>query len=151
MNRLVSSVLCALVAGLSCGTAPAVARHPNILVLFQRFDSTTLMMRFDAPAEYVQWMNEVVACSGIDPDDHWDTYWIVPRRFLKVDTTEMGLIVNTWAEHVGQSHAIIFGVGFEMDAPVVRHEFLHHLLQVAHDPIAHDSTYFNGKCRGLVH
>lgn len=144
LNRLLVTTFCALVALTSCGAAQTAPAPVVVLQDVARFDQTTLMLRFDPPPDYERWMEDVERCSGIARDpNHEDTYWVIPRRFLRINAAHDSATI---AEHDFVRHQIRFGLGWEQDSSIVRHEMLHHLLWTIRDRRDHDPTYFVIRC-----
>lgn len=146
-TRLTTRIVLAGMSAIACGTVPPLAPKPTIASIVQRFDANTLMLRLDVPPEYLMWLNDVEKCSGLT--GHLDdTFWVLPRHWIFDD--------GKWhrmAEHISSTHQIIFGMGYEMEANVVRHELLHHLLGVPKDstePSIHPPEYFVTRCGDLV-
>lgn len=135
--------LCVTCAPLPAPGAPSpatIARliGDNIGVL----DSVTLVMRFPAPPIYAMWRAEVEACSGRTRVEDV-TVWVAQRPMLNASGA-IGM-------YIAASRRIVLGLGYETVAWTVRHEYLHHLLNLPPTVDAHPPEYFRGRCGALVY
>ena len=136
--------------------APACAKRATpALTTFQRdvlarqlgrINDTIPVLRFAPPRAYARWRAEVEACSGLTRTG-WPAFYLAPIYPLDAEGhIAMYLYVN---------ERILFALGVETDATVVRHELLHWLLIERYAHGEHPAEYFGsedapGRCTTLV-
>ena len=146
--------LCAVMATVAaCGgqadsaSVPSVAHKAILRRDIRWLSDSIVLLRFDAPPSYVQWKAEVEKCSGLHRDG-WPTFFVAP--VFPLPALRLGF-------YVWQSQTVVFALGAEREAWVVRHELLHWLLDPKWAPKddEHPKAYFGlgtdfGKCGDLV-
>lgn len=100
---------------------------------------TVPVIRFDPPPIYGLWKQEAEQCTGKSKPGF-------PRLFL----SPFGHVgVSSLAEYFAHHEAVVFSLGTEAQAWVVRHELIHWLgAPTDHPPELFDLV--NGKCGALV-
>jgi hypothetical protein len=129
---------CALPANLAPTPTDDVVVVTQVVVRDIAFlDSNTALLRFDPPPVYALWLAQVKECSGLSETAPL-TYYVAPRVIIGPD--------GRLAEYIVGRHKIIFGLGAETVAWIVRHEQLHSLI----DEPGHPDEYYKEKCGLLV-
>lgn len=104
--------------------------------------------RFDPPAQYLGWWQEMQGCSARTARFHAVTFYrVLPtpgRDSLQFSDPESGKYHD--GEWVPGRNAIYLAAGQLMNPGLVRHEMLHALLRDVHHPPA----YFAVRCARLV-
>lgn len=91
------------------------------------------------PVEYVEWWAETERCAGTTGDFASVRWAIYPDRFFVPGTRNSGVA------HIDTRMVELAG-RYRLNAPTVRHEMLHLLLQTAEHP----TEYFALRCAELV-
>lgn len=104
-------------------------------------DGTTALLRFSPPLAYFFWRSQVEQCSGVLREGI-PSLWIAPI----VELNAKGAI----GMYIRDQRRIVFALGAETVAWVVRHEFLHDLLNITQGD-THPAEYFGEKCGALVY
>lgn len=150
MRSPIARLALLLLAGIAlstCALPPETASTPqaaaqliadNVAVM----DGTITVMRFRPPPIYTMWRAEMEECSGLSREGS-PTFWIASTVFL----TKPGRL----GAYVSPHRRIIFGLGNETLAWVVRHELLHDLINPAPGDTTHAPEFFEQKCGALVH
>ncbi len=96
-------------------------------------------------AAYAHWWGQVEECSGIASP--YDMRHI--KFYVVLTDARHGIRIQDGAVIVGlayaQPPAIVLASPYVLDSQVVRHEMLHHIASMAHDPL-----YFKRRCGKLV-
>lgn len=102
---------------------------------------TVPVLRFRAPPVYAMWRAEVEECSGLKREGA-PSFWIAPTT----------LMPNQWlGMYIRQKRQVVLALGAETVAWIVRHEYLHDLIN---EP-GHPAEFFGdsvslGRCGHLT-
>lgn len=126
-----------LAANAERAAAEIIARNVSML------DGTTVVLRFEPPPIYAMWRAEVELCSGLRRDGA-PTFWLAPVLILN----RGGAI----GMYIREQRRIVFGLGSESIAWIVRHELLHDMVVSAKTiEESHPHKYFVELCGPLVY
>lgn len=116
---------------------------------------TIPIVRFEPPFIYGSWRLELESCSGLRRKD-WPKFYLSPVSPLPPR--------GSLAFYIAELDAIVFALGTENNASIVRHEMLHFLLEPRIPPKPdgetqeeferrlHPTEYFGGasRCTGII-
>ena len=108
-------------------------------------DDTLPVVKFRAPFIYHMWLAQVKACTGVEKEG-------MPALYL-APVAPLGSDFAT-ARYYPRKKIIVFSLGAEVEPWIVRHEFLHWLLD-PQDTKGHPDEWFSpdpsiGRCAALI-